>query len=159
MFGDFARFYIDNGYGRAVSVEEALRVLDRAEESGLILTCSNSRKLETLCCCCTCCCPTLKGIKFLRSPAKFMLSYYTARIDAALCTGCGTCLEICPMNAVEQEGEAFRVIEKRCLGCGLCVNRCPSGAKALVEKPNVPEAPPPTVPDVLDRIARERGVR
>lgn len=158
MFGDFARFYIDNGYGRSIGADEALRVLDRAEESGLVLTCSNARKLETLCCCCTCCCPTLRNIRKLKSPARYMLSYYQAAIDRDACTGCGACADGCPMEAIAEDGDVRQVLEKRCIGCGLCANRCPVGAISLRALPDRREGPPPTREAVLDIIAEERGI-
>jgi hypothetical protein len=62
-FGDFGRFYIDNGLGRQISADEALKVLDLAEESALVLCPTNSQKIEAICCCCSCCCPGLKAAK------------------------------------------------------------------------------------------------
>ncbi|PKN32762.1 MAG: 4Fe-4S ferredoxin [Deltaproteobacteria bacterium HGW-Deltaproteobacteria-19] len=158
MFGNFARFYIDNGYGREIGLEEALQVLDVAEANGLVLTCSNALKLETLCCCCTCCCPTLKNIKVLRSPARYILSYYRAIIDDDACVGCDACVEICPMNAIGPGQDAPEISEKRCIGCGLCVGRCPAGALSLMALPDRTE-PPPTVAGIMERIAAERGLR
>jgi NAD-dependent dihydropyrimidine dehydrogenase PreA subunit len=154
MFGNWARFYIDNGYGRSISVQEALEVLDIAEENGLVLTCSNSQKLETLCCCC----PTLKNIKILRSPAKFMVSYYRAAIDPNECVGCSACVEHCPMAAISEEDGFFHVLEKRCIGCGLCANHCPTEAISLINIPGKDETPLPTVEHIMERIASERGL-
>ncbi|NPU85974.1 MAG: 4Fe-4S binding protein [Syntrophaceae bacterium] len=158
MFGHFARFYIDNGYGRPIGVEEALRVLDVAEENGLVLTCSNARKLETLCCCCTCCCPMLKNIKGLRSPARYILSYYRAVMDQNACVGCDACIGICPMDAIGSGEDVPELNEKRCIGCGLCVSKCPAGALSLAELQDRKE-PPPTIEGVMERMAAERGLR
>lgn len=46
------------------------------------------------------------------------------------CTGCGACLNICPVNAItmdtDQEGFAYpRVQEEKCIHCGLCEKHCP----------------------------------
>lgn len=47
-----------------------------------------------------------------------------------LCTGCGACLNSCPVDAItmqtDQEGFAYpRVQEEKCINCGLCEKRCP----------------------------------
>lgn len=56
-----------------------------------------------------------------------------ARVDAGRCTGCGACLDVCPMNAVSLWGVA-RVDSTRCVGCGRCVDHCPVGAISLTEE-------------------------
>jgi heterodisulfide reductase subunit A len=46
------------------------------------------------------------------------------------CSGCRTCLTICPYNAIsrdEVKQKAF-INEALCKGCGTCVAACPSGA-------------------------------
>jgi len=98
-FGDFAQFYIDNKMGRQISTDEALKVLDLAEESGLILTPTNSQKLEAICCCCSCCCPNYRFSKMMERPGDMVRSYYQARIDSDLCTSCGDCIERCQMES------------------------------------------------------------
>ena len=47
-----------------------------------------------------------------------------------LCTGCGACLNSCPVDAItmqtDQEGFAYpRVQEEKCINCGLCEKHCP----------------------------------
>jgi len=58
-----------------------------------------------------------------------------AEVDAALCTGCGNCVQACPRLAIElekHEGVLSRahVNTLRCIGCGNCVVVCP--VKAIV---------------------------
>lgn len=158
MFGDFAQFYIDNNNARQITLEEAYKVLDLAEENGLVLSPTNTEKLEAVCCCCVCCCPTLKNIKIFPNPAELTTTFYRSVIDAEECTGCGECVEICPMDAIVEENGASVVLGKRCIGCGLCVNRCPVDAIKMVERDDTPEPPLPTMEDVMDRIAAQRGV-
>ncbi len=54
----------------------------------------------------------------------------TAYIVEELCSGCKTCIGLCPYNAISfDEGKAVAVInEALCKGCGTCVAACPSGA-------------------------------
>jgi len=54
----------------------------------------------------------------------------TAWIDEQACSGCKTCLPLCPFKAIsrdEDKGVAV-VNEALCKGCGTCVAACPSGA-------------------------------
>jgi len=53
-----------------------------------------------------------------------------AVVDATLCTGCGSCVEICPFHAInlrQQEGLlSISVVDSLlCKGCGLCAPTCP----------------------------------
>jgi len=54
----------------------------------------------------------------------------TAFVDEKLCSGCKTCVSICPHNAISfDEGKRVSVInEAMCKGCGTCAATCPSGA-------------------------------
>ena len=53
-------------------------------------------------------------------------------VDEDLCSGCTTCISVCPYNAIEtiKDGDKAhaKVNEALCMGCGLCVATCPSGA-------------------------------
>ena len=56
---------------------------------------------------------------------------FTAYIDPTLCSGCQTCVNICPYSAVHVINFNGRVVsevnEVLCKGCGTCVAACPSG--------------------------------
>jgi len=55
---------------------------------------------------------------------------YTAVINEELCSGCKTCIELCPYSAIEfdEEKKVSVVNDALCKGCGTCVAACPSGA-------------------------------
>ncbi len=54
------------------------------------------------------------------------------QIDKEKCTGCGSCLEACPFDALElAEGQAR--VNDNCTLCGTCVDTCPEGALAIEE--------------------------
>ena len=62
IFDSPAKFLVSRGYARKISVEEALKVLNRAEEAGLVHTSNNSAdKANMICNCCPCCCTVLRG--------------------------------------------------------------------------------------------------
>jgi len=43
------------------------------------------------------------------------------------CTGCGTCTNECPVEAIS-EGEVYSIDPELCTDCGLCAQVCPNGA-------------------------------
>jgi heterodisulfide reductase subunit A len=54
----------------------------------------------------------------------------TAYIDEEVCSGCKTCIPLCPYHAItfpELEKRA-RINQTTCKGCGTCVAACPSGS-------------------------------
>jgi electron transport complex protein RnfB len=155
-FGDSAQFFIDNHLGRAISKAEALKVLELAEESGLVLSPSNSQELLALCCCCPCCCPILKYAKLMPRPADTVLSYYQAKIDPERCSSCGLCLERCQMAAITEGEDSYQIIDGRCIGCGLCVSACPTEAISMGAKLGMEPPPKDFLQDTLPRIKNER---
>jgi heterodisulfide reductase subunit A len=54
----------------------------------------------------------------------------TAWIDETKCSGCKTCIAVCPYQALSYDaGKKSSVVnEALCKGCGSCVATCPSGA-------------------------------
>jgi NAD-dependent dihydropyrimidine dehydrogenase PreA subunit len=87
-----------------------------------------------------------------------MMERQTVWVDVALCTGCGTCVDVCPVGAMALiEGKA-RVDEETCTGCEACVRACSEGAIQPVvrgELVPVPERPAPAVrqPSALTETA------
>jgi heterodisulfide reductase subunit A len=51
-------------------------------------------------------------------------------IDEELCSGCKTCIELCPYAAIsfDEEKKLASINEALCKGCGTCAAACPSGA-------------------------------
>ena len=53
----------------------------------------------------------------------------TAFVNEDLCTGCGTCIKLCPYNAIQKDEKGIaKVNEVLCKGCGLCAASCPEKA-------------------------------
>ena len=54
-----------------------------------------------------------------------------AHVEASMCTLCGSCLTVCPNNAIEVRADAAKLVDPAlCKGDGLCVAAC-SGPLAL----------------------------
>jgi len=155
-FGDFAQYYLDNNMARAINVDDALKLLDQAEEFGLVLQPTNTQEIGAICCCCTCCCPGLRFAKMSKRPSKLFNSYYQAKIDPTLCAGCGECIDRCPMDAIMESKDLSEIVDGRCIGCGLCVSTCPETAISLIAKPYM-EAPPKDFEETLKIIKTERA--
>lgn len=157
VFGAGATYYEENALGRPIDQDEALMILQRAEQAGLVLQPSNAQKVVNICTCCGCCCQILKNLKRLPKPAEFVASNYYAAVDRDRCSGCETCLERCQMEAVSMEDGAALVHEERCIGCGLCVPTCPDDAIALLAKKEDNQRKPPRhLMETYLRIAQER---
>jgi Na+-translocating ferredoxin:NAD+ oxidoreductase subunit B len=117
---------------RDVSREEALAILDQADEAGLVHTVSNVLAgVSYVCNCCGCCCAILRGINEYGLEHSVAAASYRASIDAEACTGCGTCVDRCQVKAVAMRDGIAGVDARKCIGCGLCVTGCTAGAASL----------------------------
>ncbi|KPJ77270.1 MAG: 4Fe-4S ferredoxin [Deltaproteobacteria bacterium SG8_13] len=158
LFGSGAYFYEQNGLGRPVSSDEALTILDRAMEAGLVLQPGNAQKPSNICMCCGCCCQILKNLNNLEKPALAVDSNYYAEVNPAICNGCGVCETRCQMGAIELR-EIARILPERCIGCGLCIPTCEEQAIRLTAKDADRQiVPPKNLVDTYLQLARERGL-
>lgn len=62
-------------------------------------------------------CASRKGKMAQHSTAK-------PKIDKKNCTGCGTCVQWCPQEAIALEDELAVIASKKCIGCGECLAMC-----------------------------------
>ena len=56
---------------------------------------------------------------------------YLARVIEEKCVSCGTCIDLCPMHAIELVDTAAKVDDSKCIGCGVCAHHCPEDAIEL----------------------------
>ncbi len=135
VFGHGVDYDKRNGVGRVIDLQEALDLLKRAEEVGLVLQPSNSRDILWICCCCGCCCQVLKAFKRHPKPANIVSSPFLAAYQPDTCVGCEVCLNRCQMAALRLDDDKVALDLDRCIGCGLCVSTCPTDSLTLVRKP------------------------
>jgi ferredoxin len=158
VFAGGAYYYEENGLGRSISVEEALDVLHKGMEQGLVLQPGNARKPLNICMCCGCCCQVLTNLKRMGAPARVISSNYEAVVDGALCIACGVCGERCPMDAVSVDKTAA-VDPERCIGCGVCAAGCDTNAIKLKPKDEEQRREPPrSIVETYITISKERGL-
>lgn len=53
-----------------------------------------------------------------------------AKIEEEKCTGCGKCIDMCPVAAITIEDLRARISED-CIECGACIGECPNEALSL----------------------------
>jgi NAD-dependent dihydropyrimidine dehydrogenase PreA subunit len=145
-FGKSARFTSEQGFSRMITKEEALKVLKKAEEDGLVHKAYHPNfditKDETsICNCCRCCCAN--AVDNMIAPIS-TVTHFLAQVNADLCVGCGKCVEKCHTYAayLGDDKKAHRK-EERCIGCGVCAHFCPKNAVTLVEGERIVRIPPP----------------
>jgi electron transport complex protein RnfB len=157
-FGMAAEIVVRTGRGRAISQEEALAILHRADEVGLVLQPANAKDALFICTCCGCCCGVLRSLKRYPEPASVVASAFLANLNVDTCKGCGTCVKRCQMEAISLADGKAALDLNRCIGCGLCVSTCPTDSLSLVRKP---KAKQPYVPkDIIDtniKLGKARG--
>lgn len=52
-------------------------------------------------------------------------------VDDDKCSGCGTCVDVCPVGVYELDtdaGKTKRKAEDECIECQACVDQCPEHA-------------------------------
>ena len=69
----------------------------------------------------------------------------TAWVDAGRCAGCGTCVPICPVDAIAAVNGKARV-DDGCTGCAACVDVCPEGAIQLAIQGELVAVPERAIP-------------
>lgn len=143
-FNTAAKALVRHGIAREVSVDECLEELERAYENDLVQFGENVREgMNFICNCCKCCCEAMIAARRVAFLHPVHTTNFLPEVDGAVCTGCGLCAELCPVEAItvqprrESEPRVARfacVNEAVCLGCGLCARRCPSRAIRLVSR-------------------------
>ncbi|MCL0074144.1 4Fe-4S binding protein, partial [Dehalococcoidia bacterium] len=129
IFGPQAKFIDERGFGRLVSKEEAVEVLDRCEDAGLVHCSTNiSKYIDFICNCCDCHCFILQSVKNSAVPSMGASSSFVMNVEEEECIGCGDCVERCQMDALIMKDDIVVRDVLRCIGCGLCVSVCPTEA-------------------------------
>ncbi len=54
-----------------------------------------------------------------------------AVVNAETCTGCESCVDICPADAISMKDEKAVVDANLCTDCGACVEECPVEAISM----------------------------
>lgn len=52
----------------------------------------------------------------------------SVKVDTEKCTGCGDCVEECPVEALKVENDKCVPDPDECTDCGACIDTCPEEA-------------------------------
>ncbi|MBU1195815.1 MAG: 4Fe-4S binding protein [Proteobacteria bacterium] len=135
-FGKSARFTSTQGFMRMIDKKEALKILLKAEEDGLVHKAYHPNfdvtKDETsVCNCCKCCC--INSVVNQKEPI-INAAGFLAQVDPDTCIGCGECEDHCYSDAITLTEDSIAAVdETRCIGCGACAHLCPVDAIRLIE--------------------------
>ena len=101
--GQFAKYCEETGMGRAITYEEAMGILQRAEDNGYVHQITNidgEDKIFAICNCAIGSCFALRTSQLFNTP-NMSASAYRAHVDTENCVACGKCVEVCPAGAAK----------------------------------------------------------
>lgn len=140
-FNKSAQSLIRHGYARQVDSIECSELLEKAYEHKLVQFGENVREnVNFICNCCACCCEAMIVARKFAFLSPVHTTQFIPVLDEHICTGCGRCIQVCPVEAMllisannpkKTKEKKATLDESRCLGCGLCVNECKDEAITL----------------------------
>ena len=160
MFGSMAQYYLDREIGRQVDADEAIGIVQKAHEAGLVTQPATAQNPGGMCNCCGDCCGVLRSLNEYPKPAEMVFTNHYAVIDQGTCIGCEACLDRCQMHALSMNADNQAEVNRdRCIGCGLCATTCPSESIRLELKPeDARRVPPVSSGEQMMNMAIKRGI-
>jgi len=160
VVNELAKGVIKAGVGTPINKDEAIALIRKNTDEGLILQPSNTKDIDFICSCCGCCCGMIGVHKKLLNPAEYWPTNFFAIIDYTTCNGCGVCSRICQTEAIKfkkNKGKqnSVKVNLKKCLGCGNCVVACKFEGIHLKKKA-VEKIPPKNHDDLYGTIMQKK---
>jgi len=62
----------------------------------------------------------------------YLKDVVTLGLNPEKCTGCGTCLEVCPHAVLVKDNGKVRIEDRdACMECGACARNCPADAVSV----------------------------
>ncbi len=101
--GDFADYCRETGKGHSITYDEAMEILQKAEDNGFVHQITNidgENKIFGICNCNVNICNGLRTSQLFNTP-NMSHSAYTAEVTKENCVACGKCVEYCPAGAVK----------------------------------------------------------
>ncbi|MGL4762246.1 MAG: FAD-dependent oxidoreductase [Sarcina sp.] len=102
QLGHAAEYYIKTGRGRKIDRDEAIEIIKRAEDNGLMHSIPNLDEpghTHAICNCCGCGCYAMRlANQYVNN--DIVRSNYKSVVDESKCVACGECVDVCPTNAL-----------------------------------------------------------
>jgi Na+-translocating ferredoxin:NAD+ oxidoreductase RNF subunit RnfB len=144
-FNNTAASLIRHKIARPIDATEGLDLLQQARANNLVQFGENVRQsVNFICNCCGCCCEALIAARRFGFLHPVHTSNFTAMVAAADCSGCGKCVETCPVEVLalvtandpkRPKRKVARLHNDLCLGCAVCVTACPQACITLASRP------------------------
>jgi len=144
-FNNSGASLIRHGFARSIDVIEGLDLLRKAYENNLVQFGENVRqRLNFICNCCGCCCEAMIAARRFGMLHPVHTTNFIPGVYDGACTGCGRCVQVCPVGAIGlvsvnephlPKRTKAKLNEEVCLGCGLCVRNCPADVIRLESRP------------------------
>lgn len=128
--GPVTHFIVRYGFGRFVSKQEAIAVIDETRKAGAVQIVFHEKDdihmpEIGICNCCPDCCGLLGSYNRGAIPLLFKSGYMAQVTNREGCVGCGQCEAFCPVHAVSLRDDRAIFNGAKCIGCGQCADRCP----------------------------------
>ncbi len=134
FLNDWGERAIKEGYAKESNFQDALAILKKTYDEGLVLTAGSEDPPVKICSCCSCCCFMFAGELQFGLKDTLLNSAFVARVNGDLCKSCGTCVKRCHFGAMVETDGKVTFTQEKCFGCGLCVGKCPNEAVELVKR-------------------------
>ncbi len=144
-FNNTADSLARHGIARRIDACEGLDLLQQARDQLLVQFGENVREsVNFICNCCGCCCEAMIAARRFGFLHPVHTSNYLPVIDETSCSGCGRCVQACPVQALalvaandprNPKRMIPRLDPELCLGCGVCAAACPGKCIALAQRP------------------------
>jgi Na+-translocating ferredoxin:NAD+ oxidoreductase RNF subunit RnfB len=144
-FNNTAAALCRHGIARSIGAAEALDLLQQARDRHLVQFGENVRRsVSFICNCCGCCCEAMIAARRFGFLHPVHTSNFVAVVDEAACSGCGRCVEACPVEVLglvtandpkRPQRKVARVNSELCLGCGVCAALGKQGCIRLDPRP------------------------
>lgn len=155
VFNQVAQYYVTHNLARRISREDAISILKKSQEAGLVIQPGNTKRPRFICTCCGCCCEVIRHVKKYPKPVDYYVSNYYAQVNLDLCKGCGLCAKKCQLEAIKMDNKKAKIDLNRCIGCGVCVHNCNHNAIQLIKK-RKKQTPPRSLLALNMRILRKK---
>ncbi len=144
-FNTSAASLIKHGHARAIDASECLDLLQQAYANNLVQFGENIRQqVNFICNCCGCCCEAMIAARRFANLNPVHTTNFIPVIEQPDCTGCGQCVNVCPVDAMvlisaqdpkQPKRKQAALLEEHCLGCGICVRVCQKNCIGLTNRP------------------------